>query len=73
MLRREEMLMKENVKFKIGKRGYEKWKVQLRSKELPEHAAQGPVRAIKSKRPAPSLSQDSVSVSARKQPRRWVV
>ena len=72
-LRREEMLMKENVKFKIGKRGYEKWKVQLRSKELPEHAAQGPVRAIKSKRPAPSLSQDSVSVSARKQPRRWVV
>ena len=65
------MLMKENVKFKIGKREYEKWKVQLRSKELPEHAAQGPVTA--SKRPAPSLSQDSVSVSARKQPRRWVV
>ena len=63
------MLMKENVKFKIGKRGYEKWKVQLRSKELPEHAAQGPVRASKSKRPTPSLSQDS----ARKQPRRWVV
>ena len=67
------MLMKENVKFKIGKRGYENWKVQLRSKELPEHAAQGPVRAIKSKRPAPSLSQDSASLSARKQPRRWVV
>ena len=66
-LRREEMLMKENVKFKIGKRGYEKWKVQLRSKELPEHAAQGPVTA--SKRPTPSLSQ----ASARKQPRRWVV
>ena len=61
------MLMKENVKFKIGKRGYEKWKVQLRSKELPEHAAQGPVTA--SKRPTPSLSQ----ASARKQPRRWVV
>ena len=66
------MLMKENVKFKIGKRGYEKWKVQLRNNE-PEHAAQGPVTASKSKRPAPILSQDSASVSARKQPRRWVV
>ena len=65
------MLMKENVKFKIGKRGYEKWKVHLPSNELPEHAAKGPVTA--SKRPAPSMSQDSASVSARKQPRRWVV
>ena len=61
--------MKENVKFKIGKRGYEKWKVHLPSNELPEHAAQGPVTA--SKRPMPSLSQDSAR--ARKQPRRWVV
>ena len=63
--------MKENVKFKIGKRGYEKWKVHLPSNELPEHAAQaqGPVTA--SKRPTPSLSQDSAR--ARKQPRRWVV
>ena len=65
--------MKENVKFKIGERGYEKWKVHLPSNELPEYAAQGPVRASKSKRPASSLSQDSASLSARKQPRRWVV
>ena len=49
--------MKENVKFKIGKRGYEKWKVQLRSNELPKHAAQGPVRASKSKRPGQRQSQ----------------
>ena len=71
-LRREEMLMKENVKFKIGKRI---WKVESSSpsNELPEYAAQGPVRASKSKRPTSSLSQDSASVSARKQPRRWVV
>ena len=61
--------MKENVKFKIGKRGYEKWKVHLPSNELPEHAVQGPVTA--SKRPLSSLSQDSAR--ARKQPRRWVV
>ena len=69
-LRREEMLMKENVKFKIGKRI---WKVESSSpsNELPQHTAQGPVKA--SKRPASSLSQDSTSVSARKQPRRWVV
>ena len=66
--------MKENVNFKIGKREYdEKWKVHLPSNELPEYAAQGPVTASKSKRPACSLSQDSASLSARKQPRRWVV
>ena len=45
------------------------------SNELPEPAGQGPVTA--SKRPGSSLSQDSASVStsvsARKQPRRWVV
>ena len=41
----------------------------LQKDELPEHAAQGPVTA--SKRPTPSLSQDSAR--ARKQPRRWVV
>ena len=35
--------------------------------------AQGPVTASKSKRPASSLSQDSASVSARKQPSRLVV
>ena len=34
-LRREEMLMKENVKFKIGKRGYEKWKVNLLATSFP--------------------------------------
>ena len=32
---RREMLMKENVKFKSGKRGYEKWKVHLPAMSFP--------------------------------------
>ena len=30
--------MKENVKFKIGKRGYEKWKVHLLATSFPSHS-----------------------------------
>ena len=40
--------MKENVKFKIGKRGYEKWKVHLLATSFPSTQPRvrlGPARA----------------------------